>query len=148
MAEPPAKRLGRGLLEGNAVDVFDRHISDEVTLRLPICPGVNALYRAFVRPGAKYATSIKSEAYRRWIKDAGAQLEGQSPACVPGLFEFEMSVPAKARGDLDGFLKASLDLLEAHGVIENDKHCQRIEVWRSLEEQEAMVLSVRKRNVE
>lgn len=102
-----------------------------VELTLPVCPGVNALYRSFVRPGSRYAVSIKSERYRNWITQAGHELQLQKPGSIPGLFKISLLVPRK-RGDLDGFLKATLDLLQTHGVIANDKYCEEINVrWTS-----------------
>lgn len=89
---------------------------------------VNAIWRSFVR-GKRVAT-IKSQVYRDFIRDAGAELEAQKPCCVPGPFGVRIALFKGCRLDVDNAAKCILDLLAAHGVIENDRHCQRLEIWR------------------
>jgi Holliday junction resolvase RusA-like endonuclease len=117
-----------------------RKTAQWVSLRLPTAPLVNRLHRTIVRPGARFATLIKSEQYREWLINAGKQLELQNPACVQGYFGISIGIPHKSRGDLDGYLKATLDLLQAHGVIDNDRFCQRILIQKSIEEE--MTISI------
>lgn len=113
---------------------MDRKTAQWVSLTLPPPISTNALHRAF--SNGKRVTSIKSEKYRNWLKDAGWMLEAQKPACVPGAYGIRIAVPVKCRVDLDNCCKATLDLLVAHNVVEGDgpKHLQRLEVWRGSEE--------------
>lgn len=121
-------------------DAFDRAIADHVTLYLPPPISVNALYRSFAM-GKRLAT-IKSQKYRDWLVQAGDMLEAQKPACVPGYYAIGIAVPAKTRIDLGNVEKSVSDLLQAHHVIENDRLCERIEIWRGSEDR--MLVAVKK----
>lgn len=121
-------------------EVFDRAIADHVTLYLPPPISVNAMYRSFAM-GKRLAT-IKSQKYRDWIREAGDMLEAQKPACVPGYYAIGIAVPAKTRVDIGNVEKAVSDLLQTHNVIENDRLCERIEIWRGAEDR--MLVSIRK----
>lgn len=111
-----------------------RPVVQAVTIYLPPPISINALHRAYVRPGASYATTIKSEKYRRWISQAGYEIELQKPGRIDGAYGIRISVPKKTRIDLGNAEKAISDLLQAHGIIANDRLCQRIEVYRGEQE--------------
>lgn len=86
-------------------------------ISLPFPPSVNALYRAV---GGR---SILSAEYRAWKQEAGLVLAAQRPGKVPGrvAVTVELCAPDKRRRDADNAgLKAVLDLLVSHGVIEGD----------------------------
>ena len=110
-----------------------RKTAQWAALSLPVAIPVNRLHRTIVRPNARFATLIKSEQYREWLINAGTQLELQKPARVEGYFGLSVGIPSTSRGDLDGYLKATLDLLQTHGVIENDRLCQRIIIQKTLD---------------
>ena len=106
-------------------EAFDRKLVQAVVLDFQTPSiSVNAIYRAFAR-GRRVAT-IKSEAYRDFIKAAGAELEAQSPGCVAGKFGLTIKLAKSCRIDADNTAKAWLDLLQLHGVVDNDRHCRRL----------------------
>ena len=84
-------------------------------LELPIPPSVNALWRF---GGGKV---YRSAEYVAWIEAAGWELKTQKPINIPSPVAVRLKggLPEKPR-DLDNVAKAALDLLQAHGVIEND----------------------------
>lgn len=114
-------------------ECYERKQSQFVGLFFRTKPvSVNAIWRSFVR-GKRVAT-IKSQAYRDFIREAGAELEAQKPCCVPGPFSVRIALHKGSRLDVDNACKVFLDLLALHGVIENDRHCQRLEIWRGGDE--------------
>jgi Holliday junction resolvase RusA-like endonuclease len=92
---------------------------------LPVAPSTNNLF--FNVPGRG---RIKSTEYNRWLCDAGVLLKQQSPAAMMGAVEVTIRIPEKTRGDLDNRIKAPLDLLVKHGVIEDDRFVRGIYVSR------------------
>lgn len=112
----------------------DRRIAQYVCLRLPPPISTNALYRAYARGGR--VSTIKSKEYRAWVAVAGAELELQRPACVPGAYGLRIALPRKCRLDLDNASKATIDLLVTHNVVEGDgpRHMQKLEVYRGTDD--------------
>jgi Holliday junction resolvase RusA-like endonuclease len=88
---------------------------------------VNALYRSI------RGRNIKSKEARDFVRDAGAELEAQKPCCVPGPYALRIALSKATRIDCDNALKAMIDLLHMHGVVEGDgkRYLRRIEVWFS-----------------
>jgi len=91
-----------------------------ICLNLPIPPSMNEIW--------KYGNKrvYKSPRYERWIEAAGyilnTQKAGQEP--IKGHFQSYVILSEKQRdkrSDLDNRTKALYDLLERHGIIENDK---------------------------
>lgn len=118
------------------MDCYDRKTAQGLTLYFSTKPiSVNAMYRSLVRPGARFAAAIKSKAYRDFCRDAGAELEAQNPPCVPGPYGCRISIAKGCRHDVDNVAKAWLDLLAEHGVTDNDRHCEKLEIWRSQQPQ-------------
>jgi Holliday junction resolvase RusA-like endonuclease len=95
---------------------------------------VNALYRSI------RGRNIKSKEARDFVRDAGAELEAQKPCCVPGPYALRIALSKATRIDCDNALKAMIDLLHMHGVVEGDgkRYLRRIEVWFS-ENEKTMV---------
>ena len=93
-------------------------------IQLPLPPSTNNLFATVSRK------RVKSQAYTRWLSAAGWELKAQNPEPIKGRFHFTMVVypPDKRRRDLDNLLKAPLDLLKTHGVIEDDSLAQSISV--------------------
>lgn len=87
----------------------------------------NALYRSI------RGRNIKSKEARDFVRDAGAELEAQKPCCVPGPYALRIALSKTTRADCDNSLKAMIDLLHMHGVVEGDgkRFLRRIEVWFS-----------------
>ena len=87
----------------------------------------NALYRSI------RGRNIKSKEARDFVRDAGAELEAQKPCCVPGPYALRIALSNSTRCDADNCLKAMIDLLHMHGVVEGDgkRFLRRLEVWFS-----------------
>lgn len=98
-----------------------RRIVDEVTILLPVPPSANALHRHGTgRP-------IRSDAYQAWIAAAGWRLQAQRPGRVPGAYILLLAAPrGETKADLDNLSKATSDLLQKHGVIDNDRKAERV----------------------
>ena len=104
---------------------MERKSVEYVALDLPSPISTNALWRP--RPGGM----CKTVAYKDWLTEAGLVLNTQKPGRVEGPFCITIRVARNWRGDLDNALKGTLDLLQSHGVIANDKLAQRIIAERS-----------------
>lgn len=71
--------------------------------------------------GGKFGR-IKSASYREWKRQAGLHMLVQGPLQkIAGAVTVKITISDRAAGDLDNRLKAILDLLVTHGVIEDDK---------------------------
>ena len=97
-----------------------------ITLKLPMPPSVNALYRAVPGRGV-----IKSARYRTWIQAAGVALKEQKPAKVEGNYVLWAYCQRqnKQRRDLGNLEKALSDILVAHGVVTDDSECVAIHLY-------------------
>ena len=86
------------------------------TIELPFPPSTNSIWR-----NARSRT-IKSDRYREWANAAGWALKQQRPRKVKGQVHITLCFEEKdeRRRDLDNLVKAALDLLVAHRVIEGD----------------------------
>lgn len=128
-------------------------------LLLPLPPSTNGLTKAVYytdrRTGKRHARKVETTQYTEWKRTAGRALNEQikaSPirmsddARIPGpvVLTMRFGRPNKRRQDLDNRLKAPIDLLAAHGVIDDDRNVQsilaywcstvegvEIEVWRA-----------------
>lgn len=90
------------------------------SLHLPWPPSTNSLWRAF-RRGSKVC-NILSEGYRKWKDDAGAVLFQHKPEAISGPVQAHIILvpPSKRAFDLDNRVKAILDLIVAHKLIDAD----------------------------
>lgn len=110
--------------------MLDRPERECVTIDLPCGPfSTNDIWAPVAR--GKYAAMVRSKAYLKWASDAGFLLNSQRPGRVDGHFALHLYVDAGRRLDLDNAIKASLDLLQAQGVIENDRKCVSIRAKRA-----------------
>lgn len=107
---------------------MDRKAVQYVHLLLPPPISANAIWRSFNRGGR--VTAIKSKAYREWIEKAGEMIQSQNPGKIEGGYGLSIKVPKKCRIDLDNVPKAINDLAQAHGIIGNDRQCQKLTVER------------------
>lgn len=97
-------------------------------LRLPSPPSVNHLFanaapkrEEFPLPGTKKQRGRRVTArYRTWRKEANACLWGVKLKHFVGPVEIHLAVADKGQGDLDNKLKAILDFLVHHTIIEDD----------------------------
>lgn len=83
---------------------------------LPLAPGVNNLF-------AGKARRYVSPSYKTWREAAGWEIKRQRPEPVPGRVHLllEVAEPKTKRAkDLDGFAKATIDILVTYGLIQGD----------------------------
>jgi crossover junction endodeoxyribonuclease RusA len=83
---------------------------------LPLPPSVNRLWRS------NRGRVHRSDPYAAWLREAGWALLQQRPKRLTGWVRVSIAagVPDRRRRDLDNLLKALLDLLVQHQVIETD----------------------------
>ncbi len=88
-----------------------------ITLKLPMPPSVNALYRNVPKVGR-----VKTQRYLTWFRAASNELRAQRPKKVRGEYVMTIFVerPDRRKRDLFNLPKAIEDLLVAHGVVEDD----------------------------
>ncbi len=86
-------------------------------------PSANRIWRVG-RNGVTY----RSSDYQAWANAAAWELTAQRIGAVEGPFaaEFRFARKNKKHPDLDNLCKATMDALQAHGAIQNDKLAQRI----------------------
>lgn len=86
-------------------------------LTLPIPPSINGAWINLPKGGR-----AKSKKYTTWIKAAGWELLAQRPRRVVGPYEIRIILGKKRnRGDADNRIKAVVDLLVKHGIVEDDR---------------------------
>lgn len=90
---------------------------DAIVLAIPVPPSVNGLW--FNKPGKG---RVRSDRYRTWLNSAGWLVQAQRPGHMPGRVEIEICLPERNGADLDNRVKATLDLLVAHRIIEGDNN--------------------------
>ncbi|MDG2570618.1 hypothetical protein P7L87_23955 [Vibrio parahaemolyticus] len=96
-----------------------------VSIDLPRPPSVNNLFRNVPGKGR-----VKTSDYRSWLQQAGWLIKAQRPGKVEGEYKLLVLIgPTKA--DIGNLEKALSDLLQAHGVIENERLSQGILLERS-----------------
>lgn len=105
-------------------------------ITIPRPPSTNNLYRNIGRRRAR------SKAYDKWIAHAGRILALQRPEHVPGPVSIEIKVEkrGKAREDIDNRIKAAVDLLVKHNVIDDDRNVQKVSAeWADVDGCEIMI---------
>lgn len=107
----------RTAVKANSVRTERRALSGGViALDLPFPPSLNNLY-----PTRSGGGRGKSEEYEAWIHAAGWELKRQRPSCAIGSVEITITLQEQTkRMDIDNRIKALLDLLVSHGIIESD----------------------------
>lgn len=101
------------------------------TLRLPLPPSTNALYR-----NVRGVGRVKTAKYKAWRKVAIGYTAITQIGVLPRFerdFEVVVLIPAKTRGDVDNRAKATLDILKTFGVISDDRHAQAVTIRRVLD---------------
>lgn len=96
-------------------------MSEPIILLLSLPPSANRLWR----------NNRLSPEYRTWRDTAGWEAKTQliGVPTIRGPFTVKVEVPANQR-DIDNNLKPLLDLCQAVGAIENDKHAEEIHLYR------------------
>jgi len=111
----------------NGAAMLGRPEKECVMLELPAPISTNKLWRPIKRNSS--AAMVKSQEYLNWISEAGYKLNAQRPGMVVGHFALHLWI-GSSRIDLDNAIKATLDLLQSQGVIENDRLCVSLRVKR------------------
>jgi Holliday junction resolvase RusA-like endonuclease len=97
-----------------------------IRIELPTPPSVNCIWR--VGAGGRVYIDAK---YAAWKRSAGWELAAQRPGKLPAGQPIAVTVRVgKSRKDVDNLNKALLDLLQAHGVINNDKNVSDLRIVR------------------
>ena len=115
-----------------------------VTIELPAPISTNRLWTPIKRGSS--VSVAKSKDYLAWISEAGYKLNAQRPGIVVGYFALHLWVGRAHKIDLDNAIKATLDLLQTQGVIENDRLCVSLRVKRDESDgMRAMVVSTKEK---
>jgi crossover junction endodeoxyribonuclease RusA len=115
-----------------------------VTIQLPAPISTNRLWVP-IRRGSSVSV-VKSKDYLAWISEAGYKLNAQRPGMVLGHFALHLWVGRAHKIDLDNAVKATLDLLQNHGIVENDRLCVSLRVKREDSDgMRAMVVATKER---
>lgn len=100
-----------------------RRLVSRAEMALPFPPSVNSLWTPTGTGGVR-----RSSRYASWIRTAGTTLLIQRPGRIAGPYSLHVILSRRRRVDMDNTVKALSDLLETHGVIENDRLCNRLTV--------------------
>ena len=109
-----------------------------IDVRLPAPPTVNGLYRN--NPGKGSRGRAHTQRYTQWIVQAGLMLNTQATEPMPGNVKAAIELPDTLRGDIDGYAKATLDLLVRHRLIDDDRYVR--ELWMAFCERTDMRVRV------
>lgn len=107
-----------------------------VHFEIPLPPSVNALYANVPGVGR-----VKTAKYKAWLLKAKMGLLSDAnmwsraakriqTAMLDG-YEAIIHVPERMRGDIDGRIKAILDLFVSIGFTPDDKFCRSVTVFRA-----------------
>src|SRR5262245_25817137 len=97
-----------------------------VILKLPP-PSTNRLWRR-----GKGRGLYLDPKYRKWRETVGWELKAQRPGKLTGPYQMDVALPQGMRTDIDNALKARGDILVAHGIVADDRFCQRIVVAKAV----------------
>lgn len=97
-----------------------------IRITLPIPPSVNAMYRNVPGRGR-----VSTAALVNWKAAAGWQLKSQRPNPITGFYRFALYLPQDMRGDIDGRLKAPIDLMVSHSITPDDRFAKSVTAERS-----------------
>jgi len=94
-----------------------------VVFAIPTPPSTNNLF-ATVRGGRR----VRSKAYNAWLVEAGWEIKRQrvQPIAGPVAVTLTIGKPKGVRCDVDGKIKAPLDLLVKQAVLADDSQVQEI----------------------
>ena len=88
------------------------------SIEIPAPPSVNEMFRNVRGRGR-----VKTTVYADWLGHAGWVLRSQNPPRIGGRVVLILSVERVSKSaDIDNRVKAILDLLVTHGVIEDDRN--------------------------
>lgn len=94
-----------------------------IKLHLPFPPSVNSLYAN----GGNMRGRHKTKGYEDWIRLASVGIkDGHRQKLGPYSISICLEAPDKRGRDLGNLEKAVSDLLVMHGVVKDDRYCQRL----------------------
>ena len=99
---------------------------DAIRISIPLPPSVNSMYRNVAGKGR-----VSTAALKQWKHDAGWAIQAAEKRRIAGPFRIAISVPENMRGDVDGRIKAAVDLLVTHKVTPDDRFAYSISITRS-----------------
>lgn len=93
-----------------------------IELILPFPPSANRLWTR-TRRGIR-----KTDYYAEWLKIAGNMILAQRPGGISGPYKLTIQAmrPDRRKRDLGNIEKATSDLLQSVGIIEDDSLCEMI----------------------
>ena len=104
-----------------------------ILLTIPLPPSVNSYHRS-VTTRAGFSKVLISKEGRAWKKKAMQIVAMQRPPKLDGDVAISLTVYFKdRRRDLDNVAKPSLDLLQASGIIENDRQVVDLHMVRAID---------------
>lgn len=93
-------------------------------------PSTNSLFANVAGRGR-----VRTKRYKEWAAAAGWDCNGKGS--IPGPFSIAIIISRKHRrsnADLDNRIKALLDLIVDHKIVEDDKLCERLQIeWGDCE---------------
>ena len=98
-----------------------------IRLVLPLPPSVNRLFAPVSANARRGARLCPTPEYIRWQWSAYAALCDHDyrsfQGAITGAYRARIFVSKDMRGDVDGRVKAALDVLVSHHITPDDKHC-------------------------
>jgi crossover junction endodeoxyribonuclease RusA len=97
-----------------------------VRVEIPQPPSVNTLYLNVRGKGR-----VKSDAYKRWLQEAGWAVKLTKPGSVSGPCRLWYTIPRptdRRKRDIGNLEKPLTDLLVSYGVIDDDSKVQGINI--------------------
>lgn len=108
-------------MKRTATPQYARRIEQYISITLPRPISTNSIWRAVD------GRVIKSAKYRAWLLECGAEIQRQHPGRIDGAYSIRITLQEGLRLDLSNCIKSAEDILQAHGIIENDRLCRHIE---------------------
>ena len=102
-----------------------------MTLQLPFPPTTNNLYANADRGRGRFPT----KPYKAWRERAAVAIRRQAPVRIYGavIVNIQLGRPDRRPRDLDNYLKAPLDALVQHELIQDDSKIEALSIaWGSV----------------
>jgi len=96
-----------------------------MNLVLPLPPSINAMYRHHGH------VTYKTNEAKVWIKECTKLVKVKKT--ITGNVDISINFYFKRERDIDGGIKASLDLLESTKIIENDKQVYSLSITKDFD---------------
>jgi Holliday junction resolvase RusA-like endonuclease len=98
---------------------------------MPKPPSVNGLFTNVPGKGR-----VKTTRYLTWIRAAINEVRSQKVGPVSGPVYVDITVSKRrSNADIDNLIKAPLDLLVSEGLIDDDRHVERVScAWGDIEQ--------------